>query len=157
MVGAAWTNEQRGSDWIGGTVNAPIAGHVVLNVPYEEGWEATVDGKKTGVFAGFDTFVAVHVPSGQHVVEFRYRPQGFQMGACVSCGALGLLVLLSMTTYLTQNKKKNEKKLEPEKPAEKNLAAETETPAEPATPMEPATLSETEMKTNTETEKEKDE
>ncbi len=157
MVGAAWTNEQRGADWIGGTINAPIAGHVVLNVPYEEGWEATVDGQKTRVFAGFDTFVAVNVPSGRHVVEFRYRPQGFQMGACVSCGALGLLVLLSMTTYLTKNKKKSEKKPEPEMPAEENPATETEAQSETATTVETVSPAETEMMTNTESEKEKDE
>jgi hypothetical protein len=48
------------------------------------GWRATVDGKRTAVLRADAVLRAVELPRGEHVVEFRYEPTSFRIGAAVS-------------------------------------------------------------------------
>jgi hypothetical protein len=51
------------------------------------GWEATVDGAAAPVLRANHAFRAVALAPGEHVVEFRYRPATFRVGAALSLGA----------------------------------------------------------------------
>lgn len=113
MKQAAWNLMQQKDGRLSGTIDAPTPGNLVLCVPYEEGWEATIDGQSTTTFAGFDTFLAVHVPAGQHEVKFVYRPRGLKIGMWCTAGSAVLLVMLTASTLISEKKKK-QKTLEQE-------------------------------------------
>ncbi len=73
-------------------VSAPASGWLVVRDLSWPGWEARVDGEPAPVFPADGVFRAVALPSGNHVVKFRYRPASFRLGALVSAlTALGLL------------------------------------------------------------------
>jgi len=62
-----------------------------LSDPFDTGWEATVDGKKSQIYRADYDFRAVAVPAGSHHVEFRYHPLEFRWGIILSI--IGLLAL----------------------------------------------------------------
>ena len=66
------------------------AGFVVLTQSFYPGWEATVDGAPAHLMAADALFQAVHVPAGQHAVEFTFKPRSVQVGAAISVAALGV-------------------------------------------------------------------
>jgi hypothetical protein len=53
-----------------------------------DGWKVTVDGKASDTVLVDGGIMAVHVPQGKHVVEFRYAPATVRAGAVVSAGAV---------------------------------------------------------------------
>ncbi|MDE3077217.1 MAG: YfhO family protein, partial [Chloroflexota bacterium] len=70
--------------------SSPRDGFLIRTQSYFPGWEAAIDGKPAELLAGDYLFQAVHVPAGEHQVEFTYRPASFIIGAGIS--GLGLLV-----------------------------------------------------------------
>jgi uncharacterized membrane protein YkgB len=72
-------------------------GYLVLLDSYYPGWQATVDGLPVPIFRANYGFRAVEVPSGRHLVEFRYRPWSFYLGFSISALTLiiGFAILLS--------------------------------------------------------------
>ena len=67
--------------------SGPVA--AVLHVPYETGWRAFLDGRESPVELVDVAAMAVVVPEGRHVVEFRYAPP--LLGAGAAATGLGLL------------------------------------------------------------------
>jgi hypothetical protein len=55
-------------------VDAPSAGHVVLNDPYQPWWFAEVDGREVPVLRANVLFRAVAISPGMHRVRFVFRP-----------------------------------------------------------------------------------
>ncbi len=64
---------------------------LVLNDALYPGWAATLDGVETPLLRANTAFRAVHVPAGEHVVEMRYRPPGFDIGLALSGVTIALL------------------------------------------------------------------
>ncbi len=73
-------------------VNCSQPGLLLLTDTYYPGWSATVDGKPTRLYRADGVFRAVVVPSGEHLVEFRFRPRSFVAGATISVVTLLALV-----------------------------------------------------------------
>ncbi len=84
-----------------------------FSVPYAPGWRATLDGGGNGGKApgqSLDVYPAdyalsgVIVPGGEHDLEFRFLPAGFEWGAGLSVlGALLVLAgLLFPASHLTR-------------------------------------------------------
>ena len=65
---------------------------LVLSLPYDEGWEAFVDGKKASTSKRYDALLAIDLPSGSHNVELRFTPVGWTAGVAVSVGSLFILL-----------------------------------------------------------------
>jgi hypothetical protein len=60
------------------------------------GWQATIDGRPTPIRPANLAMRAVAVPDGTHVVEFRYRPGSFRLGAVLAvAGILALAIRAS--------------------------------------------------------------
>jgi hypothetical protein len=59
-------------------------GLLVLSDVYYPGWKAFVDGRETKVLRANYVMRAVVLPPGKHVVEFRYDPLSFTIGAVVT-------------------------------------------------------------------------
>ena len=77
-------------------VNASAPGFVFLSEPYHRERQAFVDGAPAVMRKANLAFVAVPVPAGRHVLELRYVPTSFYLGAGISGVTLaawaGLLV-----------------------------------------------------------------
>jgi uncharacterized membrane protein YfhO len=86
-------------------VNASAPGFVFLSEPYYRERQAFVDGAPAIMRKANLAFVAVPVPAGRHVLELRYVPTSFYLGAGISGVMLaawaGLLVFPTRRTYMT--------------------------------------------------------
>lgn len=85
-------NFNRNSSGFSCTSNESKNSLFFFSVPYDEGWEATIDGKKSDIV---DTcgMMGLCVPSGKHSIQFTYQTPGFNAGIKVS--------LISWLIYLT--------------------------------------------------------
>jgi hypothetical protein len=83
-------------------------GYVVLGDTYYPGWLAYVDGRLTPIVPANFAFRGVFVPTGRHIVEFRYEPFSFQAGAYLSGAAW--LALCAVTISLSVARKRSEVK-----------------------------------------------
>jgi len=75
-------------------VEADQPGYLVLTDTFYPGWRATVDGQPVRILRTGSYFRAVPVVTGQHLVEFIYRPLSFRLGVALSLGALLLTAVL---------------------------------------------------------------
>ncbi len=58
------------------------------------GWNAYVDGIRVQNYLVNKTIQGVYVPKGEHIVEFRFEPVSFYIGAAVTLTGVILLILL---------------------------------------------------------------
>ena len=77
-------------------VNSKKGGTVVFSEIYYPGWQSTIDGEKVSHGRANYIFRAMNVPSGKHVIEFKFDPDSLHMTENVAFTALGLLVLLAL-------------------------------------------------------------
>ena len=69
---------------------------VFFSVPYDEGWSATVNGKKVEIEKVNAGFMAVLVPAGISKIEFTYTTPGLSSGIAISIFALFILLIYIM-------------------------------------------------------------
>lgn len=74
---------------------------LVLGDAYYPGWQASIDGTDTPIYAANYLFRGVFVPPGEHQVAFVYRPQSWQRGLWISLVGLAILVVLLAGTWLS--------------------------------------------------------
>ncbi|WP_207695847.1 hypothetical protein DOK67_0001436 [Enterococcus sp. DIV0212c] len=69
---------------------------ILTTIPYDKGWTAFIDGKKTKIPTFKDAFLTLPVSKGAHSIEFVFLPQGFMVGAIlfVSCIVLFLIYFI---------------------------------------------------------------
>lgn len=88
------------------TIEAYLAqpGLLVLGDTYYPGWKAFVDGKESKIYPVNYVMRGVVLPEGGHIVEFRYDPLSFKVGAVIT-----LLSLVLVTGFFVWDlrKKKN--------------------------------------------------
>lgn len=81
-AGVIWL--ERSTDRLALRVTSDGHALLVLADAWDEGWEATIDGKETPVHRANVMFRAVVVPAGERVVEFRFRPASARNGLLVA-------------------------------------------------------------------------
>lgn len=69
---------------------------VLVSLPYEESWEARIDGEKVSIEKVSDMFIGLHVPAGTHDIYMVYKCPGLRMGFCMSLLGIGLFVAISL-------------------------------------------------------------
>jgi uncharacterized membrane protein YfhO len=90
---------------ITGGVNASSGDYLFLSLPYEQGYTACVNGKKTPVIRTLDGFSAIALKEGSNEIEITYRPQGLSLGIFASlCGVGFLAILVAFSNKLRYNK-----------------------------------------------------
>ena len=93
-----------GNTYIEGTVTAEGNQVLFTTIPYENGWMAYVDGKKTDVVKAQDAFVAVPLDAGEHTVRLKYTEPGLAVSVTVSLVTLvGIFVMM----YIIKRREKN--------------------------------------------------
>lgn len=78
-----------GSDIVVIESESSRAGFLVLADSDYPGWRALVDGKETPILRTNVMTRGLVVPSGHHIVEFRFEPDSFRLGAFLSLLAAG--------------------------------------------------------------------
>ncbi len=80
---------------ISGTINVEEDGVLYTSIPYDKGWEITVDGEKLHtdeyIIVG-NALLGINLEKGSHTVQFKYTPQGLKLGIIIS--VIGLLLLI---------------------------------------------------------------
>jgi len=82
---------------------------VLYTVPFDEGWTALVNGKKTKIEKVDNGFVAVRVNKGNNDIKFNYHTPGLKKGAIVSI--IAILMYFFTIIYNKFLYKKNNYKL----------------------------------------------
>ncbi|QTN38478.1 YfhO family protein [Cryomorphaceae bacterium] len=78
-----------GQNQIEGSLNAPTNGWLFFTIPFDEGWEATVNGTQVSPVRGQLGFTAVPVSAGENQeVVLNFVPKGSVMGGYASLAAL---------------------------------------------------------------------
>lgn len=88
--------------YITGTVHAEADGYGVFMIPYEKGWNLTVDGKETELLRGDIGFLACRLPEGDHSLELKFEAPGLKAGAA---GSAVFWVLFAVTRAVSQWKR----------------------------------------------------
>lgn len=70
--------------------------YVYFSVPYDTGWTATIDGKKTDIIES-GGMMMIKVPGGQHTIRFDYYTPGLKAGLVVS--GTCILIFIVFTFY----------------------------------------------------------
>lgn len=77
-------------------VRASKPGILLLSDTWYPGWKVRVDGKPAGLLRADYVLKAVHLPAGNHLVEFYFAPVSFRIGAIVS----GVTIVLALIAAL---------------------------------------------------------
>ncbi len=87
---------------------APAPTTVVRSVAWDSGWTATVSvngGKALSIPVNdFDLVQQVHVPAGDDVVTFHYRPKHLLLASILSLGAIAFL-LAQLAVWLVRRRR----------------------------------------------------
>ena len=75
----------------------------LITVPYEGGWELTLDGEKQEILKADLGFMGVRVSAGSHTFSLDYHPPLFKAGCILSI--IGWLFYLIYLAVMIRNKK----------------------------------------------------
>ena len=81
---------------------------VFFSVPYDEGWSATVNGKKAEIEKVNAGFMAVKVEQGISEIRFDYMPSGLMSGIAITTVSAGIFLLYVIIFLLWNKKQKND-------------------------------------------------
>ncbi len=74
---------------------------VFSEVYYEAGWKAFIDGKEAPIAKVNYVLRGLHIPAGNHQIEFRFEPKGFYTGKSITnISTIVLLLLLAAGVFL---------------------------------------------------------
>lgn len=86
--------------------NSSTKGFLFFGTTFLPGWKAFVDGAPTKTYKTDYGFIGIIVPEGKHKVEFRYMPNGFELGKIISV-ILNFLLLGGIVVLFVIKRKKN--------------------------------------------------
>ncbi len=91
-----------------GTIHVPEGnGAVFTTIPYDAGWEVTVDGETVETIPVLnDTLLAFRIEPGDHELEFRYKPDCVKYGLLLTFGGLVFFTAACAWDTYTKRKKK---------------------------------------------------
>lgn len=63
-----------------------------FTIPADNGWQAKIDGKKVPVLKAYDTFIALPITKGNHIISLKFIPPGFYAGVIIAIISLILFI-----------------------------------------------------------------
>lgn len=85
------------------TVNASEDRPLLLTtVPYDKGWQVTVDGEAAETKPSIDALLSVTLTPGTHTVSFRYFPVEYTLGIYISLVGVAVFLVLLTVQYRNQ-------------------------------------------------------
>lgn len=78
-------------------VNAAEQCALFTSIPFEEGWEAYIDGAPAELCSSVnESLLALEIPQGKHTVELRFFPAGLKTGLIFTAGGIILFAVLML-------------------------------------------------------------
>jgi len=78
---------------------------------YENGWNATIDGKEASIYRVNYALRGLEVPAGKHTIEFKFEPQVVKTGSTIVLfSTIGMLLLLIGGIYFETKVERAKKK-----------------------------------------------
>ncbi len=72
---------------------------------YKDGWNAYIDGKKSGYLKVDFALRGMSIPAGKHTIEFKFEPQVVKTGSIITLvSSIGMLLLLIGGIYFERKK-----------------------------------------------------
>ncbi len=68
-------------------------GFVCLSDPHYPAWKAYVDGEQTEIYRAYGALRAIGVPEGEHVIEFVYKSEQYQISKMISYATVVFIVI----------------------------------------------------------------
>lgn len=79
---------------------------LMTTIPYDKGWNVTIDGKKVQTKAFKNAFLTVPVKAGKHTITFSYLPEGFMLGVVLFILCTGGFIVYVVLLSKTSNRKR---------------------------------------------------
>ena len=92
-------------DTVRGTINVKKSAPMLFSIPYDDGWQAQVDGKPVKIHQVVDNLMAVNLKPGQHKVELNYQVPGLKIGWIVSFVSIVLFLCFELLKYRSKKYK----------------------------------------------------
>lgn len=92
-----------------GSIDAKKSGILLLSIPYDKGWKASVDGQSVETIKIGGALTGIRIKAGMHDVSMRYTPPGLIAGGVLS--VLSLIGTIALLIY--QTKKQNDSSVFP--------------------------------------------
>ncbi|MBE5943589.1 MAG: hypothetical protein E7258_01585 [Lachnospiraceae bacterium] len=89
-----------------GEIDMPKDQIMFTSIPYDEGWDVYVDGKKVKYQIACGAFIAVPMEPGHHTVEMKYTPRGLYLGIMITIISL-IIFMLGIINHKRRISKKN--------------------------------------------------
>lgn len=81
---------QYGDNHLSGKLDSDGNGLMVLTLPYDEGWQISINGTNTNYYRVNGGFIGIPIQAGLNELEMYFIPKGFKVGFILSC--LGTLI-----------------------------------------------------------------
>jgi hypothetical protein len=108
---AAINIEDHSNTMIKGTINLPEGQELILTtIPYDEGWNCYIDGKKVEITRALGSLVAIESTAGEHTIELRYMPKCYVVGFVIS--GVGIVSFAGIIVYTVIKKRRDEREKE---------------------------------------------
>ncbi len=95
-------------DHLTGTVNAVKDGVLFTTISYEPGWIIKVDGKKVEPVKLCDALIGIDLTAGEHEIDMRFVPKGFNTGLLLTAAGLISIILLFVIESLDRKAQKEQ-------------------------------------------------
>ena len=82
---------------IKGTVSAGQNEFMCFSVPYSNGWEIFIDGKKSKLIKANGMYMAAEITKGNHFIELKYKTPGILTGLLSS--AVGMITFIGIVIF----------------------------------------------------------
>lgn len=82
--------------YVKGNISADGDCVMFTSIPYNDGWTATVDGKKVEIITIGDALLGIRLTGGNHEVTLEYHTEGFPLGIMFTVLGIVLLVLWAL-------------------------------------------------------------
>jgi hypothetical protein len=81
---------------------------VFSEIFYEDGWNAYLDGIKTEYLRANYLLRAMNVPSGEHIIEFKFEPESYYSSRKLSFAGSGLIIVFILGILIYELRRKRQ-------------------------------------------------
>ena len=89
--------DEKRNNKLKGKINLDNDGTLFLSIPYEDGFDVYVDGKKVDYLKLYDSFLGIKLKKGNHKISITFIPPGLKLGIFIT--------LTGIIVFIIYNKK----------------------------------------------------
>ncbi len=105
------THVKTSSNTVTGDITTDQDKMLVITLPYQSGWTAWVDGKKTEIQRVNYQYMGLNLSAGTHKIRLHYQLPGLKKAVLITCGGLFLFVLIILFHLLKKKKRSKDNEL----------------------------------------------